>query len=159
METHRYSTYGTDLNQVACCKYVQVIIPKRRDQVQCRYKGWKMVRSKLYSDIVIHRNNKWHNISTESSRVHIIKNEKVHPNIYICSSNDDAYAWSHRKPSNMWGVVTTQLYTSSCPSNIYTYWMFRKTEVIYEKNKRMMLILCKQPNDKISLYMFTTTTV
>ena len=70
-------------------------------------------RKNSYTDIVIHGNNKQYNLSTESIHDHLIKNDDVRTNLF--SSNDDANTWSRRNPSNMWGVVMTQVQTSSWP--------------------------------------------
>ena len=58
-----------------------------------------MGKKKSYSEIVIHGNNKWHDVMTESSHDHPIQNEDVRPN--LCRSNDDVTAWGHCNLSDM----------------------------------------------------------
>ena len=45
-----------------------------------------MLSMKSYTDIVIHKNNKRHNVRTESIHDHLIKNDDVRTN--LCNSNE-----------------------------------------------------------------------
>ena len=62
-------------------------------------KDEKLVRKNSFTDIVLHGNKKRHGVRTESTCVHLIKNDDVHPNLY--SSNDNAYTYINSKTSDM----------------------------------------------------------
>ena len=97
-------------------------------------KDEKAGSKKSYSDMVIHRSKKQHNIRKESIRVHPMISYDVHQNLYV--SNDNANSWSHCEPSGIWCIVTTQVQMLAWPYDIYTYPVFIKTNVMYDNNNR-----------------------
>ena len=73
MKTHKYSTYGTALNQGVCWKYEQDQIQQKVIQSKSETNDEKWEGKSLYTDIVIHSNEKRHDVRKEGSRVHVIK--------------------------------------------------------------------------------------
>ena len=72
---------------------------KKVIQSNAETKDKKVGRDKSYTDIVIHRNKKRHDVRKESIRFNLIKNEGIHLNYY--STNNNANVRSHCNPSDM----------------------------------------------------------
>ena len=101
-------TQGQEIIQHNTLNKIKGSIVSNSDEIESRKeviesnietKVEKAGSKKSYPEIVIYRNKKQNNVSTESNCVRPIINDDVCPNLY--SSNADADVRSHLKPSDI----------------------------------------------------------